>query len=111
MEPRVSMLVAVNAGNVKLADDSASKAWWVPRGVTFPRLFVTHAGICQAAPARFEQAALLCASPAIPAPTTMTVPLGGSVLPDCLDTMPGATPKLMKPVLVRKRHAAIAYAL
>lgn len=41
----------------------------------------------------------------------MTVPFGASLLLPCLADMLGATPKLMKPVLVRKRHAAIAYAL
>ena len=47
----------------------------------------------------------------MPEPTTTTVPFGGSLLLLCLADMPGATPKFMKPVLVRKRHAAIAYAL
>ena len=48
----------------------------------------------------------------MPAPTTMTVPFGGSSrLPLCFAAMPGATPKLIYPVLVRKRHAAIAYGL
>lgn len=51
-------------------------------------------------------------SPAMPAPTTMTVPCGGWLLVlFCLTDMAGATPKLMYPVLVRKRQAATAYGL